>query len=515
MIDITLSDNKEKEDILLDINNDITNKRKENNIDVNDKELLQLQGNLLMMGFDLNMINKVIMHFNIRTINDALDYLSKSDDGMWHHPFVQIEEEKAKESDAALNNSLLDNVITRVKTLNFDVLSRDICEICGESKEFHAIIKNDANNRIGDNLLDYDLENNILLDKNDNNNIVNKELDNNNVNNDIDNNDCMICMDKIENPVVMEKCKHAFCHDCFQEYLNNLINQNNIDNIPCPNKTCYNKSLSENYFSQYLSEAQLIKYNQFKTKNEIAKDKLKIFCPLCNSYAKITDPEKYNTNNPSYKKSKLFCQKGHEFCSCGRPSHEGECYHDTEEFKNLIIQEKIKKCPKCGFLIKKTHGCNHMTCGNKACKYEFCWLCLQESLPDHFETGPCSGKQFIDPDSIFYQLEQKFPCLFYVFLFFKIIFVLLIIVITIGFPAFSLCFFYGFTLYENYHMEEDDPDKMYVLSKRLTIMHFIIGAPILLAVQTTFYFSIAIALAIFVLYLLGALLSLICPCICN
>ena len=64
-------------------------------------------------------------------------------------------------------------------------------------------------------------------------------------------------------------------------------------------------------------------------------------------------------------------------------------------------------------------------------------------------------------------------------------------------------------------MEEDDPDKMYVLSKRLTIMHFIIGAPILLAVQTTFYFSIAIALAIFVLYLLGALLSLICPCICN
>ena len=66
-----------------------------------------------------------------------------------------------------------------------------------------------------------------------------------------------------------------------------------------------------------------------------------------------------------------------------------------------------------------------MICGNKACKFEFCWLCLQESLPDHYESGPCLGKQFINPDSIFYQLENKYPILYYIFFFFKLILLIL------------------------------------------------------------------------------------------
>ena len=45
--------------------------------------------------------------------------------------------------------------------------------------------------------------------------------------------------------------------------------------------------------------------------------------------------------------------------------------------------------------------------GNPTCKYEFCWLCLQESTPDHYENGPCTGKQFEDTESILY----GHPCL--------------------------------------------------------------------------------------------------------
>ena len=523
MIDITLSENKENEDILLDINNDELFKQKKKNIIMNDRELLALQGNLLMMGFDLNMINKVIMYFNIRTINEAIDYLSKSDEGMWRHPFVESQEENLKENEPGLNNSILDNVITRVKTLNFDKSSKNLCEICGESKEFH-IINNISNVQIGNNILDFDLDNNnLLLNDNSNysidniNNNNNKEPEIINIKEDDDKtkNECLICLDKLENPVVIERCKHRFCHDCFEDYLNNLINQNNIDKIPCPNKACNNKSLSPDFFSNYLSQEQLIKYNQFKSKNEIAKDKCKIFCPLCDSYAKIDNPEKYDTNNDSYKKSKLICQKGHEFCSCGRPNHEGECYHDTDEFRNLITKEKIKKCPKCGFLIKKNNGCNHMTCGNKACKYEFCWLCLQESLPGHFETGPCSGKQFIDPDSIFYQLEQKYPFLFYVFTFFKIIFCLIIFSLTLCFPVSALWFLYGFFLHENYNMDDNDADKLYVLPKCLTIWHFILGIPILFATQSLYYFGLAIGLIVLATYLWRLFINSFCVCLLN
>ena len=53
-----------------------------------------------------------------------------------------------------------------------------------------------------------------------------------------------------------------------------------------------------------------------------------------------------------------------------------------------------------------------MTCGNPICKYEFCWLCMQEAVPNHFDYGPCEGKQFFDPDSFSYQLKQNHPCLY-------------------------------------------------------------------------------------------------------
>ena len=39
-----------------------------------------------------------------------------------------------------------------------------------------------------------------------------------------------------------------------------------------------------------------------------------------------------------------------------------------------------------------------MTCGNPTCKYEFCWLCMKETKPGHYENTPCAGKQFLDTE---------------------------------------------------------------------------------------------------------------------
>jgi hypothetical protein len=403
---------------------------------------------------------------------------------MWNHPFIPrlINQDDINDNIVQKPKTMVNNVLTRINSfgiskkasqliqdnnLNSEEINidEDICEICGESKDIHKIKEyiapNDENNLNNNNILNINNINNnynkcddenLLLLNNDNNEIntiindktqneIKKEEENENPD------ECPICMGDFENPIEMEKCKHKFCQECFNSYLVNLINHNRIDEIPCPKKNCSNKKLTEEFFSQYLSEQEYFKFRQFKSQNEIARDAKKMFCPLCDSYASIEGMnEKYDSNSPNYKKSTLKCQNGHEFCSCGRPLHENECYHDNKEFQEFMNKEKIKKCPKCGFLIKKNKGCNHMTCGNPICRYEFCWLCMKEAVPNHFDFGPCQGKQFFDPDSFAYRLQQAHPCLYAIYSLLSRIFTFIFVIISIFvLPGIMTSFFsYGY-----------------------------------------------------------------------
>ena len=439
---------------MIDESNLLSLNEQKKNINQKDLRIMKIQQNLIQMGFDITMINKIITYFKINTEAEAIDYLIKSENGMWNHPFIPQEEDPNEQNINILEQpkNVMSNVLTKINSLkrtstfntrksllnikdddeednniiktknskniiNVEkIINEDICEICGEPKEFHnikefnqpIIINEDDKNEIENN---NNKEINII---NENSNNINNEDKEEEEDEKEDPNLCQICMDDFENPTEIENCKHKFCQECFHQYLVDKIKHNQIEQIPCPKKNCKTKNLSENFFSQFLTEQEYFKYRQFKAQNEIAKDSKKVFCPLCDSYANIEEGQDlmYDSNNPDYIKSTLKCQNGHEFCSCGRPKHEGDCYRDEKEFKEFLVTEKIKKCPKCGFLIKKNKGCNHMTCGNPICKYEFCWLCMQEAVPNHFDYGPCEGKQFFDPDSFSYQLKQNHPCLY-------------------------------------------------------------------------------------------------------
>ena len=72
-------------------------------LDINenhDSNIIRIQKNLIMMDFDIEMINKIILYFNIESEDQAIDYLTKDSNGLWGHPFV----EKINDNNEVINN---------------------------------------------------------------------------------------------------------------------------------------------------------------------------------------------------------------------------------------------------------------------------------------------------------------------------------------------------------------------------------------------------------------------------
>ena len=438
--------------------------------EVRDSNIIRIQKNLIMMDFDIEMINKILLYFNIESEDQAIDYLTKNSEGLWQHPFIEkikdnnmiIEEEENKDKNGLikgmtskikeLKNKSISNIVYDSFTNESHISSGDsndhlsICEICGESESMHL----NSNMENNDNNIE-DFKHELIIDSNENlesidndininNNEININNDNNNEVYTHNNNICQICLDELTNPVEIETCHHRFCQECFIEYLSDLIKNKKIEKIPCPEKNCSVKEIKEEFFSNYLTEEEYFKYRTMRSQLEIMKDPKKMFCPHCDSYASIPNENFIlDTNNAQYVKTTMTCMNGHQFCSCGIALHDGDCYKDSNDFQKFLINENVKQCPKCGFYIKKLKGCNHMTCGNLACKFEFCWLCMREAVPGHFQFGKCKGMQFIDTTGCIYKLKLRYPCLYKLYALMQAILAYLIIVLL---PSliFILCF---------------------------------------------------------------------------
>ena len=162
---------------MIDNSNLLSSNDQKINIIKNDSRIMKIQQNLIKMGFDIEMINKIIYNFKINTEEEAIDYLIKSENGMWNHPFIPKEEDSNEPPINILEQpkNVMSNVLTKINTLkrtksfstkkpildikdideeenniiktknsnniiNVDkIYNEDICEICGEPKEFHNI----------------------------------------------------------------------------------------------------------------------------------------------------------------------------------------------------------------------------------------------------------------------------------------------------------------------------------------------------------------------------------------
>ena len=376
------------------------------------------------MGFKSQLINTIYNNMHPIDLQEALDYLNKNDKGKFTHSYIENE--------------------------------RLICAICSQGRDAHenTALFLDSNfganteTNTGDNNNDLISLNILPESNNENNNIlnINNTNTNTNANNTINSlnsrpnrssserynkfessylnsinkynytyskpKDCGICADKIEYPDSMKvkiSCGHYFCVDCWENYLQEKINNSNVVKISCMQHGC-SVVLTKEFVKKILAndDALIQKYEKFLEKQKLLMSNKNIkFCPIpdCDGYAEKKDANKY-----------VKCNFGHDFCfECLKQPHgKQNCEEiidaDFEEWKKHKI---VKRCPNCKIWTEKNEGCNHMTCVE--CKFQWCWLCQKKYSAGHYNTGSCKGLQFEkeqDEEKIRKMLEanlKKYP----------------------------------------------------------------------------------------------------------
>uniref|UniRef100_A0A8C4HVS4 Ankyrin repeat and IBR domain-containing protein 1 n=1 Tax=Dicentrarchus labrax TaxID=13489 RepID=A0A8C4HVS4_DICLA len=228
---------------------------------------------------------------------------------------------------------------------------------------------------------------------------------------------CGICMSSIsvfEEPVNMS-CGHEFCRGCWEGFLNLKIQEGEAHNIFCPAFECY-QLVPVEVIESVVSREMDKRYLQFDIKAFVENNPAIRWCPEAGCERAV----RLNTQGPGTSSSDPFsfpllrapavdCGKGHLFCwECQGEAHEpcdcetwklwlqkvnemrpeelagvSEAYEDAANC--LWLLSNAKPCANCKSPIQKNEGCNHMQCAK--CKYDFCWICLEEWKKHSSSTG--------------------------------------------------------------------------------------------------------------------------------
>ncbi|XP_056335395.1 ankyrin repeat and IBR domain-containing protein 1 isoform X2 [Danio aesculapii] len=226
---------------------------------------------------------------------------------------------------------------------------------------------------------------------------------------------CGICMSSIsvfEDPVDMS-CGHEFCRACWEGFLNLKIQEGEAHNIFCPAYDCF-QLVPVEVIESVVSREMDKRYLQFDIKAFVDNNPAIRWCPVarCERAVRLTRPGPGASDQLSFpllKAPAVDCGKGHLFCwECLGDAHEpcdcetwkmwlqkvsemkpeelagvSEAYEDAANC--LWLLSNSKPCANCKSPIQKNEGCNHMQCAK--CKYDFCWICLEEWKKHSSSTG--------------------------------------------------------------------------------------------------------------------------------
>uniref|UniRef100_A0A8C7GB59 Ankyrin repeat and IBR domain-containing protein 1 n=1 Tax=Oncorhynchus kisutch TaxID=8019 RepID=A0A8C7GB59_ONCKI len=234
---------------------------------------------------------------------------------------------------------------------------------------------------------------------------------------DDDRTPCGICMCPLsifEEPVDMS-CGHEFCRACWEGFLNLKIQEGEAHNIFCPAHDCF-QLVPVEVIESVVSREMDKRYLQFDIKAFVENNPAIRWCPKagCERAVRLSSRGPGSSSSdpfslPLLRAPAVDCGKGHVFCwSCQGEAHEpcdcqtwkmwlaevtemrpqelagvSEAYEDAANC--LWLLSNAKPCANCKSPIQKNEGCNHMQCAK--CKYDFCWICLEEWKKHSSSTG--------------------------------------------------------------------------------------------------------------------------------
>lgn len=203
--------------------------------------------------------------------------------------------------------------------------------------------------------------------------------------------------------------------DDANRFLNLKIQEGEAHNIFCPAYDCF-QLVPVDIIESVVSKEMDKRYLQFDIKAFVENNPAIKWCPTpgCERAVRLTKQGSSTSGSdtlsfPLLRAPAVDCGKGHLFCwECLGEAHEpcdcqtwknwlqkitemkpeelvgvSEAYEDAANCLWLLTNSK--PCANCKSPIQKNEGCNHMQCAK--CKYDFCWICLEEWKKHSSSTG--------------------------------------------------------------------------------------------------------------------------------
>ncbi|PVF96269.1 hypothetical protein CPB86DRAFT_762494 [Serendipita vermifera] len=186
--------------------------------------------------------------------------------------------------------------------------------------------------------------------------------------------ECTICTDMYppSDSVKVDGCRHTLCRGCLLSHVKAQISEARWP-IFCP--MCQPDAQRRGVVSRWLAEIVGADEEMFLHWNrmELANFCIMLECPRCKQSAPV-DAEDFR--EMQFMDCPVGC--GAHWCkNCHREIEQGRTHScDGEaEYKELIESQRqnFRRCPRCGTMIEKNGGCDHMRCTRPGCNTDFSW----------------------------------------------------------------------------------------------------------------------------------------------